>query len=110
MSTLALDIPATPGTAFETITVSSTPIGGTASKLTINQAGGFRKRAQKAVLSVESQPIRFRYDGTSPSSTVGHLLAAGDYFTVNGEDNVAALKMIATGTDATVQVTFHYSL
>ena len=101
----------TPAGDFESITVSTTAIGPTASKLLINQAGGVHKRAVRAFVTVETQSIRFRFDGTDPTSSVGHLLASGDFATIDGEQNVANLKFIRSGgSDGTAMVTYFYNL
>jgi hypothetical protein len=99
----------TPAGDFETITVSSTAVPFTASKVTINQAGGQYKRAVKAFITVENNSIRVRMDGTAPTTTVGHLLTAGDGLLVTGDGNVANTKMIAAASDGTVQVTYYYN-
>lgn len=48
--------------------------------------------------------IRFTFDGTTPSSTTGHFLAAGDALTYI--DNLATFKMIGVTGTATVQVSY----
>lgn len=100
----------TPAGAFETITVSSTAIGPTASLLKSNQIGGHFKRAVRAFITNASNSIRIRFDGTDPTTTVGHVIAAGDYFTIDGEANVSRLKMIAVGSDGVASVTYFYNL
>lgn len=103
----------TPAGGFETITVSNTAggIGITASLLLINLTGGTHKRAVKAFVSVETQSLRCTWDGTAPTATAGHLLAAGDTLQVEGEQNVSKLKMIRTGgSDSTAMVTVYYNL
>lgn len=98
-----------PAGGFEKIAVT-TAIGITASKLKINQSGGAFKRAVRAFITVETASIRMRFDGTDPDSSTGHLIASGDYFTIDGEQNVANLKMIQGSGAATVQVTLFYNL
>jgi hypothetical protein len=100
----------TPAGDFETITISSTSLGFTAAKTTIAQAGGFTKRAVKVLVTVESNPIRIRLDGTAPTASVGHLLNAGDSYLVEGEGNVTNFRMIRqSGTDATVMCSYFYN-
>ena len=101
---------ATPAGDFEKITVSTTAVGPDAAKLVINQTGGHFKRAVRAFLTVETNTIRIRFDGTNPDSSTGHALAAGDFMTVDGEQNVSRIKMIRASADATVQVTYFYNL
>lgn len=90
--------------AYEAITVSSTAIGFTAAKL--SSAESLYGRGIKEVLvTVETNPIRFTVDGTTPTSTVGHLLNAGDIYTCNGEDATKFLA-IRTGSDASIKCTY----
>lgn len=99
----------TPAGDFELITVSTTVKQIAAGKLLITQAGGFNKRAVKAFLTVETNSIRVRWDGTVPDANTGHLLTAGSSLTIVGEGNVAALRMIRASADATVMVTVYYN-
>ena len=102
--------PTTPAGDFEALAVSTTVVTPTAAKLAINRAGGFRKRAQKAFLTVETNTVRIRFDGTAPDASTGHALVAGDFMTVEGEDNVANIKLIRASADATVMVTYFYNM
>lgn len=97
-----------PAGDFEKISVSASAVGIDATKLVINQEGGRFKRAVRAFCTVESNSVRIRFDGSDPNSSTGHLIAASDYFVVDGEQNVANLKMIRGSGDATVQVTLFY--
>ena len=99
----------TPAGDFEKLSVSTDVKTPTASKLLIEQAGGFKKRAVKAFVTVETNTIRMRFDGTAPDSSTGHALVAGDFITVSGEQNVANIKMIRASADATVQITYYYN-
>jgi hypothetical protein len=101
---------ATPAGDFEKLTISTTALGGTSSKLLINQAGGVHKRAVKAFVTVETNSIRVRTDGVDPTSTDGHLFASGSSFTISGEDDVRRMRMIRQSADATVQITYYYNL
>lgn len=57
----------------------------------------------QAFLTVEANAIRWRADGTAPTTTVGHLATAGATITIQGHANVANFRMIATAANATVQ-------
>lgn len=105
--------PSTPAGGGERITVSTTATGPSASSLVTNQTGGFRKRAVKAWLTVETDQVRLRYDGTAPTSTNGHLLGVGDSIVVEGEGNVSNIRLIRSSgasVDAAVQITYFYNL
>lgn len=98
-------------TAQEALVVSNTALPPTAGTITINKAGGFRKRAKAALVSCETTAIRIRFDGGTPTSSVGHLMATGDYLLINGEDNVARILVIrATGSDGAATLTYFFDL
>lgn len=88
---------------FESITVSTTAVGFTTATIAPAGAG----RASVAVVTTESNPLRWRADGTNPSSTVGHVAVADTTITICGITAVANFKMIRSGaSDATVRATF----
>ena len=63
--------------------------------------------AEEAFITVETQPIRYTVDGTTPSTTDGHLAAAGDTIYLEGFDNIARFQCIrSTGSDSTIHVTY----
>jgi hypothetical protein len=107
-SVLVIDTNGRTGYAFETITVSTTGIGITITLLTqtptTNGALDTKRHAQAALLSVVTDAIRIRLDGTDPTAAVGHLITAGDYVLIEGEDALRKLRMIRVTTDATVSV------
>lgn len=88
--------------AFGSQTVSSTA-------LTLEAFTAFTQaqvdRANRVILTVEAQSIRYRYDGTAPTDTVGHLLTAGSRLELVGNDNIQNLQVIRVTTDSTVMVT-----
>src|SRR5881396_698738 len=60
----------------------------------------------RAILSVETAGIRYRYNGADPDAQTGHLLQAGQGITVEGAYNIGKFRFIrATSTDATVFLT-----
>lgn len=61
--------------------------------------------ADAAHISVFTDAIRYTYDGTTPTASVGHLIAANDEKILIGRTNVAALQMIRVTGDASVFVT-----
>lgn len=84
---------------FESITVSTTAIGCTAA----THAG-----ASHAVITVEDQAIRYRVDGTDPTSNVGHEALDYDVITLASSDQIQKFKAIRRdGTDATLRVTYY---
>lgn len=104
-----------PASDFQQITVSTTAVGITAAKLNINLAGGKHRRPVRILVSVEAQPCRYRFDGTAPTSAIGHLCPATstylDHFVIEGEQNIQNLKFIRSGaSDSTVNVTIFYNI
>jgi len=93
---------------FETITVSSTAIGFTATKIKPTTGDFKGMTAVEAFFTVETAQIRFRCDGTDPTSSVGHLLSSGDSVTIRGKNNVNNFKAIRVSSDATIQVSYRY--
>lgn len=97
------------GDAFnhEAVTVSTVAIGGTAA--TLAPTDGTRA-AKAAVISVDTNPIRYRMDGQAAvTNTTGHYVAAGTTFTIFGGKNISNLRMIrdsTAGADATVRITY----
>lgn len=60
----------------------------------------------RAVVTVESNSIRFWVDGSTPTSANGHLAEAGDVITLEGAEEVNDFRAIRVSADATVQATF----
>ena len=62
--------------------------------------------AETALITVESNPVRVRYDGTAPTTTEGHLLSSGDTIMLNSTEDIYNFKAIATGGNAALKVTY----
>ena len=57
-------------------------------------------------LTVNSNAVRIRYDGTAPTTSVGHRLTAGNDVLLSGSNVLALFEIIRDGsTDAEVFVT-----
>ena len=90
--------------AFESITVSTTPIGFTTA--TINPDN--LTKAAYAFFTVETADGRYRVDGVDPTDAVGHVFddAAPGYF-VCGTVAVSQFRAIRSGgSNATLRVTY----
>lgn len=87
---------------FEAVTFSDTATGFTAA--TIRPDGG--PIMQSCAGKLESGQIRYRYDGTAPSATVGTLVDMGDIVTIHGLAYLSQFKGIRTGATSGV-VQFH---
>ena len=66
---------------------------------------------RKARISAMTNAVTFRQDGTSPTATVGHPIAAGEMIEIDGYNNLVNLEMIRSGAgDAVVTVTIYGAL
>ena len=92
---------------FEKLTVSSTAVGLTSTKYdqrsTTNQPN---IQAEFALVSVETDALRYRTDGTDPDATTGHKLEAGDELLLSGANDIQRFRAIRVTTDATIQVSY----
>lgn len=87
---------------YETVTVAATAVGITS---TVTTAGTLR-RGQRALITAETAQMRYTYNGTTPTTTVGHILEAGQSIEVIGFASIDAFSIIRTGgTSGTIQVT-----
>jgi hypothetical protein len=83
--------------AYESLTVAASAVGCVTSDSAI----------KRAVITTETAEIRFRYDGTDPTSSEGHLAPAGTTIVVTGWTNISRFRAIrTTATSATLKWTF----
>ena len=61
--------------------------------------------ANRAVIGVATDAIRVTWNGTAPTTTVGHHIAVNGTLTIEGAAKVAALKFIRITTDAAITIT-----
>jgi hypothetical protein len=80
----------------ESITVSSSAEALTEAKAEL---------ADEAMVSFEGG-ARYWLDGTDPTTTVGHLAADGDIVMLRGRSQVDGFRVIATGSDISIRVTY----
>lgn len=66
------------------------------------------KIAYKAFITAETAEMRFRFDGTAPSSTEGHLIDDGDILELYGNANIVNFLAIRTGNDnGVLKITYY---
>jgi len=88
--------------AYESITVSSSAVGFTSSVYKTSS-----HTAQVAFITCEDAQIRYRYDGTNPTASEGHILNSGDTLLIEGLTNIENFRAIRTGaSDAKIRVTY----
>jgi len=82
--------------AFESVTVSSTAVSLPMARL------GF----DNALITVETDQVRFRLDAVAPTSSVGHLLDVGDVLALDSADQIANARFIRVTSDATLRASY----
>jgi hypothetical protein len=84
--------------AYEDITVSNAHY----EPLTVATMDG----AFSANITVEDNPVRVRWDGGNPTTSIGHLLQSGDQLKLDFTADLWHFKAIATGGDSKLRVTY----
>lgn len=89
----------------EQITVSSTAIGFTASK--VKHESNDNIHPILASFSISDADIRIQLDGTDPTSTTGYLARSGTSIEITGESDIRNFKAIRDdSTDAVLDVIY----
>lgn len=83
---------------YESVTVAATAIGLTAAKYSPTGA----QHARRAVCRVETAAIRYRADGTNPTTSEGMLADSGDTIIVSGIEDIRRIKFIRDGATSGV--------
>ncbi len=81
--------------SFEQLTISTTAIGWAST--TVAPAAN-APEVTYCVGILETADVRYGVDGTNPTSSVGHLLRAGDQLEVVGIDNIRRFRAIRAGS------------
>ena len=93
----------TVGFAREVITVAGTAVGLTTA--TYRPTGA--KIAQVAFITAEQGNMRYTYDGTTATSTIGHILSDGCQLELLGEQQMSLFSIIRTGSvSGSLQITY----
>ncbi len=85
--------------AGEPLAVSSTAVGFTTSKY-INR--------RQAFVQVQVNPIRYRFDGTDPTTAIGLIAPVNSIIHLSSKDQLVKFRAIATGDDAVCFGEFGY--
>lgn len=89
-----------PAPNYEPLTISSTAVPLTAAEyLGYNQA----------LVTVETDAVRYRIDGTDPTATEGHLAIVGSVIVLESLDEITNFNAIRVTTDATIRVSYSAS-
>lgn len=81
---------------YESLTIASTAVGLSSSMLTSNG-----QQMNNCAGTLEAGQVRYRYDGTSPTSSEGLLLNVGDGITI-ATPYLSSIKFIRTGSTSGV--------
>lgn len=102
----AADFGATQAYAFGSVAVSSTAVAITAAGF--SWAAGDLDKARRATITAHTNAVVYTKNGTNPTATTGHVLAANATVVIDGNTNIQALKFIRQSSDAAVSVTLEY--
>ena len=85
---------------YESVTVAASAVGLTS---------GTYDDATRAEITLETAQIRFRVDGTNPTSGEGHLVEVGDVIRLTSAAQIANFKAIRTGaTSGVLKATYFH--
>ena len=85
---------------YESVTVAAVAIGLTS---------GTYDDATRAEITLETAQIRFRVDGSDPTSSEGHIVDADDVIVLNSAAQIAGFKAIRTGgTSGVLKATYFH--
>jgi hypothetical protein len=93
---------------FEQISISSTAKGFTSTKLQPTSGDYDGKSAHKVVVVPEDGSLRYRSDGTDPTTAVGMLLATEETLELKGYSTLSNTNFIALSGTVTLNVTYYY--
>lgn len=89
--------------AYEHISIGSSPVGFSPGVYEPPEG----KPAQIAMLTVEGGTVRFREDGTDPTSSDGHSISEGDIVVFRGFENIQRARFIRADGSPSVQVSYY---
>jgi hypothetical protein len=68
---------------------------------------GSGEPAEYAEITIEGGDMRYRVSGSNASSTVGHLLQAGDVLQIDGTADMVKFRATRVAADGSLQVTYY---
>ena len=92
---------------FESITIDDTSGGVALTTAILSDSNS--QHAKRAFITVEDASIRWRYDGGTPTSSIGHLANRRSIIIISTAGNLKNFRAIRTGnTDAIIRCTYEY--
>jgi hypothetical protein len=61
---------------------------------------------EKAFITVETAPMRYKMHGVAPTTTEGHLLYPGDSITLNTMGQITGFRVISVSTHGKLQISY----
>lgn len=86
---------------FRTLDVSSTAVD------LADATGGIPSSATRAIISVATDAIRWRDDGSDPTASVGIYVAANASLEIPSRESILAFKAIRVTTDAVLNIAYY---
>lgn len=62
--------------------------------------------ANSALLTIETNPVRARWDGGNPTTTLGHMFRVGDTVQITSPQDMISFKAISAGGTSQLNVTY----
>jgi hypothetical protein len=98
LSSYLIDVSLSQAFAYEALTITNA--------VAVGLTSATFDAARMAVITIEDNPIRIRWDGTAPTTSEGHLFQAGDSVTVTFSGDIHHFRAIATAGNAKLRVTY----
>ena len=92
---------------FEKLTVSNTAKALTLATYQTTPIANTTQRAILAVITVEDNDMRYRVDGTDPTTAIGHLIKDGGIIQLESGLEINQFRAIRVSADAVIQVTYY---
>jgi hypothetical protein len=91
LALLTVAVGAQTAASYQSVTVAASAVGVTCSAADV-----------RMFATLETAQVRYRIDGSDPTSSEGHVLNAGDSLVLTGYGNIAAFRAIRTGSTSGV--------
>ena len=98
-----------PALHHESLTLASTVTPTVFTSAYVTAAGQYaNKECKEAFCTLETANIRYTLDGTTPSTQIGHLLAANASLIIKHPADIKNFQAMKVSSDATLKVTYRY--
>lgn len=66
---------------------------------------GYGAQIVRALITVEGSAARYNYDGSVPTTSIGHMVNSGDVIQILGVNNLNNFQIVSRGT-TTLMITY----